>query len=94
MYTPTPWFAEPKVGRGAWIKGKTGEWTALACGDTDKSAVANAQIITRAVNSYDKMVLVLQELSRCEGCSVASTEILASRVRQLALSVLHDIGEA
>lgn len=47
-HTPGPWTAEPKAKRGAWIKGSTGEWSALACGDTDASANANARLIAAA----------------------------------------------
>lgn len=42
--TPGPWVAE-NAGRGGWIKGSTGEWSALACGD---AADANARLITAA----------------------------------------------
>ncbi|MGO4337836.1 hypothetical protein AB4037_23245 [Labrys sp. KB_33_2] len=51
-HTPTPWEAEPEAGRGAWIKGTSGEWAALSCGDTDESARANAALIVAAVNTY------------------------------------------
>jgi hypothetical protein len=44
-HTPGPWFAEPGVGRGAWIKNKDGRWAALACGETEEEAKANAQLI-------------------------------------------------
>jgi hypothetical protein len=40
------WIAEPGAARGAWIKNaQTGEWTALACGDTDESAARHARMI-------------------------------------------------
>jgi len=55
-HTPTPWSAEQNGGRGSWIKGATGEWAALSCGDTDASAEANAALIVRAVNSYAALV--------------------------------------
>lgn len=47
-HTPGPWVAEPGGGRGAWIMGANREWTALACGDTDESANANARLIAAA----------------------------------------------
>lgn len=51
-FTPGPWKAEPGAKRGAWVKGATGEWAALACGDTDESASANARLIAEAPNMY------------------------------------------
>jgi len=45
--TAGPWHAEPKVGRGAWIKGAAEEWTAVACGFDGTSAAANAAHIAR-----------------------------------------------
>jgi len=65
-HTPGPWIAEPGGGRGAWIKGQTGEWSALACGDTDETAAANARLIEaapdllaacQAVNRYALVIL-------------------------------------
>lgn len=47
-HTPGPWAVEEPAARGAWIKGATGEWTALACGDNDQSAAANARLIVQA----------------------------------------------
>jgi hypothetical protein len=47
-HTPGPWTAEMGAGKGAWVKGSTGEWSALACGDTDESANANAALIAAA----------------------------------------------
>lgn len=44
-HTPGPWAAEPGAKRGAWISGTTGEWSALACGDSDESAARNARLI-------------------------------------------------
>ena len=52
-HTPGPWRAEEGTGRGAWIMGSTGEWSALACGDTDESARANAQLIAAAPDLYE-----------------------------------------
>jgi len=52
-FTPGPWEAESGGGRGAWIKGATGEWAALACGDTDGSADANARLIAAAPDLLD-----------------------------------------
>lgn len=47
-HTPGPWVAEPGGGKGSWVKGSTGEWAALACGDTSESAEANARLIAAA----------------------------------------------
>jgi hypothetical protein len=47
-HTPGPWMREPQGGRGSWIRGENGEWAALACGDTDESANANACLIAGA----------------------------------------------
>lgn len=47
-HTQGPWQAEANAGRGAWIKGSTGEWAALSCGDTDERARANARLIAAA----------------------------------------------
>lgn len=47
-HTPGPWNAEPMTGRGAWVKGSSGEWAALSCGDTDATAEANARLIAAA----------------------------------------------
>lgn len=60
QHTPTPWSAEVGGGRGSWIKGYTGEWTALSCGDTDASAEANARFIVRAVNCHDELLAALE----------------------------------
>lgn len=46
--TPGPWVAEPHAGRGAWVSGSNGEWSALACGNTDATADANARLIAAA----------------------------------------------
>lgn len=54
-YTPGPWVAEPGGGKGAWIKGPTGEWAALACGDTDGSAAANARMIAAAPEMFEAL---------------------------------------
>ena len=59
----TPWTAEAGGGRGVWIKTATGEWSALACGDTDASAAQHAATIIRAVNGYDALVSALYEIT-------------------------------
>jgi hypothetical protein len=46
-HTPGPWSFETGTGRGAWI-GRDGSWSALACGDDDETAVANAHLIAAA----------------------------------------------
>jgi hypothetical protein len=60
QHTPTPWGAEPKGGKGSWIKGASGEWAALSCGDEDATADANAEFICRAVNAHDDLVAALK----------------------------------
>ena len=48
-HTPGPWRAESNVGRGAWIGNAfTNEWAALACGNSDERAQANADLIAAA----------------------------------------------
>lgn len=47
-HTPGPWMVEPSAAKGAWIQGSTGEWAALACGNTDATARANARLIAAA----------------------------------------------
>jgi hypothetical protein len=59
-HTLTPWSAEPNGGKGSWIKGASGEWAALSCGDTDASADANAEFIVRAVNVHDDLVAAVK----------------------------------
>lgn len=49
-HTPGPWRREPGVAQGAWIKGSTGEWVALACGDTPERALANGSLIAAAAD--------------------------------------------
>lgn len=51
-FTPGPWVAEQDGGKGSWVKGVTGEWAALSCGDTDESANANAHLIAAAPVLY------------------------------------------
>lgn len=49
QHTPGPWETERGGFRGAWVRGtQTKEWAALACGDTDESAAANAHLIAAA----------------------------------------------
>lgn len=60
VHTATPWEAEPNGGRGGWIRGRSGEWSALACGDDNTTAQANASFIVRAVNSHDALVEALK----------------------------------
>lgn len=54
-FTPGPWTAEPMVGRGAWVKGVTGEWAALSCGDTNERAQSNASLIAAAPELYEAL---------------------------------------
>lgn len=80
--TPTPWTAEPGGKRGSWIKGTTGEWAALACGDTDESARANAALIVRAVNSHAALVEALRSaLAMIDASSLGKPGNILSRDR-------------
>jgi hypothetical protein len=60
-HTPLPWEAEEGAARGAWIMGANGEWGALACGETDNSAVENTKFIVRAVNSHYELLEALKD---------------------------------
>lgn len=59
-HTPVPWTREPGGSRGSWI-GNDGHWSALACGDNDFAASANAALIVRAVNAHADLVAALRE---------------------------------
>lgn len=61
-HTPGPWEKEPEAGRGAWIKGANDEWAALACGDTDESARANAHLIAAAPDLLEALRVLLAYL--------------------------------
>jgi hypothetical protein len=54
-HTPGPWSIEPCVAKGAWIAGPTKEWAALACGNTDETARANAKLIAAAPDMLDAL---------------------------------------
>lgn len=58
-FTPGPWMAEPMTGRGAWVKGESGEWAALSCGNTDAIAEANARLIAAAPDMYEALIAAL-----------------------------------
>ena len=62
--TPGPWVPE-KGGRGAWIKGATGEWAALSCADTDDQADANATFI--ATFDPPTVIALLARIEALEG---------------------------
>ena len=62
--TPGPWAPEKSGGRGSWIKGSNGEWAALACGDTDERAEANALAIAALpdlIEAAENIVCGLEE---------------------------------
>ncbi len=54
-HTPGPWEPEAGVARGAWIQGSNGNWAALACGETDEEARANARLIAAAPDLYEAL---------------------------------------
>lgn len=56
-YTPGPWVVEQNGGKGAWIAGSTGEWAALACGDSNATAEANARLIAAAPEMLEALLL-------------------------------------
>jgi hypothetical protein len=58
--TPGPWVAE-MGGKGGWIKGATGEWCAMSCGDSHDSANANARYI--ALCSPDNIGALLDTIA-------------------------------
>lgn len=54
------WIVEPNARRGAWImNSESGEWTALACGDTDKSAAQHARLIAAAPELLEALTQAL-----------------------------------
>jgi len=61
-HTPGPWEREKGAGRGAWIKGRSGEWAALACGGNDETAEANARMIAAAPDLLDVARLTLRTI--------------------------------
>ena len=69
-FTPGPWSAEPGAKRGAWISGTTGEWSALACGDSDESAARNAVLIAAAPALRDT-VAALTDLADAQAQEIA-----------------------
>lgn len=81
-HTPKPWEAEPGAGRGAWIKGANEEWAALACGDTDESARANAKLIAAAPDLLAALrhALIIIE-DRAGKSPMATTREYAATVR-------------
>ena len=60
-HTAGPWEAEAPAARGAWIKGANGEWTALACGDNDETASANARLIASAPALLEALEALVRE---------------------------------
>jgi hypothetical protein len=68
-HTPGPWNAEPMTGRGAWVKGSSGEWAALSCGDTDTTAEANARLIAAAPELLEALNKIISRHSElvCSG---------------------------
>lgn len=60
-HTPLPWKAEEGAARGAWIMGADECWSALACGDDDRTAIANTGFIVRACNSHYDLLVALKD---------------------------------
>lgn len=63
--TPGPWESED-ADRGAWIRGSNGEWAALACGNTDENARANAQLIAASPTVISDSQFLLDRLAELE----------------------------
>jgi hypothetical protein len=72
-HTPGPWQREVGAGRGAWIMGPTKEWAALACGDTDRRAEANARLIAAAPDMLAALKQVEAEMRAGFGSSFGET---------------------
>jgi len=66
-HTPGPWVAETGAGRGAWIKGSDGEWSALSCGATDEVAEENARLIAAAPELLDALKWMVDNDETNEG---------------------------
>jgi len=66
QHTPGPWTAEPEGGRGAWVRGSNGTWAALACGDTDAEADANAHLIAAAPDMLVALQMAVPALEWCQ----------------------------
>ena len=81
--TPGPWEPEKSGGRGLWIKGSNGEWAALACGDTDERAEANALAIAALpdlIEAADKAVRnweVDENLDNLDHAMIALRDVLS-----------------
>lgn len=52
--TKGKWVAEEPSGKGCWVGNDNG-WAALSCGNTDKEAIANAQLISKAPEMLDRL---------------------------------------
>lgn len=62
-HTPLPWKAEAGEGRGARIVGADEKWSALPCGDTDETVIANKAFIVRACNSHYELLDALRRIA-------------------------------
>lgn len=81
-HTKGPWEAEPMTGRGAWVRGASGEWAALACGDSDLTAEANARLIAASPALLEALI-ELSEVFALDGeCSMERFERLAEMFRK------------
>lgn len=66
-HTPGPWLAEVSAAKVAWIQGSNGEWAALACGETDASAAANARLIAAAPDMLEALTALVERDARVDG---------------------------
>lgn len=81
--TREPWTSEPNPARGAWIKGNSGEWAALACGDTDIRAKGNALLIALYRTAAPRLASLLKGVIEGEesGADVALLELELAAAR-------------
>lgn len=88
-FTPGPWIAEEGVGKGAWIKGASEEWSALACGDTHETANANARLIAAAPELLELACQYRDDLRR-----PPSPESIERRLTRIADIIAKATGAA
>lgn len=89
-HTPGPWVAEPVGGKGSWVKGSTGEWAALACGDTSESAEANARLIAAAPDMLEALNAI-QRLEFAGSCCGCSTDEAFDEAQEIARKAIDKV---
>lgn len=78
-HTPGPWLAETPSCKGSWVKGSGGKWTALACGESDENAGANARLIAAAPDMLAalKAFLAAADFEDGEGAKALAADAIA-----------------